>query len=290
VKDAFGVSKGLGPKALKLPTVLDNSNAPGTVRIAGGKLALRRKTWSAADDEFHAANQKRQAMKQTFGKRDDKRLHPAAVGAATAGGALAGQSAYMMVTPLNNHVLKPRFKRKMDEKGPDSPEAKTWRDWNKPQEPSVKNKHGKAYVDPGFRKGEKPDLIRPLSRNNAAKEAQSNTKRAAWHGSEEFHRKFPKGLPGWRTHRALSYAGKGLPGHATAATMMGLGALASYKLATHASKKSEVKKWGYVPKSMMTPKLLMQDPGFLAPVAGVSLAGAGGVALSARKYRKRKKK
>ena len=222
-------------------------------------------------------------MKDAFGiergavsKKDDKRLHPAAVGAATAGGALAGQSAYMMVKPFNDHVMKPRFARKMKEAGPDSPEAKIWRDWNKPPQ--------------HFRGGEKPDLVRPLTRRQAEKEAQSNTKRAAWHGSKEFHRKFPKGLPGWRTHRALSYAGKGLSGHATAATMMGLGGLASYKVATHKPKKTEVKKWGYVPKTQMTPKLLLQDPGFLAPVAGVTLAGAGGTALAARKYRKRKKK
>jgi hypothetical protein len=286
VKDAFGVEKAFNPlKAVKTMRLKPKNPEPVAKPSTPGNFVHY--------DNIVAAQRQRAAMKASFAvsKRDDKHLHPAAVGAATAGGALAGQSTYMMATPFNNHVMKPRFSRKMEEKGPDSPEAKIWRDWNKPQEPRVRGKHSrKPWVDPGFRGGEKPDLARPLRRNQMDKENQSNTKRAAWHGSEEFHRKFPKGLPGWRTHRALSYAGKGLPGHATAATMMGLGALGSYKLATHAPKKSEVKKWGYVPKSMMTPKLLMQDPGFLAPVAGVTLAGAGGVALSARKYRKRKKK
>jgi hypothetical protein len=239
---------------------------------------------------------RRQATKNSFiGKRDSKDpkpLHPLAVGAATAGGALAGQSAYMSVTPFNNHVMKPYFSRKMEEAGPDSEQARIWREWNKPREPRVRAKHAKSgpKVDPGFRGGEKNENPRPFNRRAAEKEAQSNTKRAAWHGSKEFHRKFPKGLPGWRTHRALSYAGKGLSGHATAAAAMTLGGLASYKIATHASKKTEVKKWGYVPKSAMTPKLLLQDPGFLAPVAGVTTLGVGGAALASRKYRKRKKK
>lgn len=222
-------------------------------------------------------------MRDAFGvdrvsKKDERKLHPAAVGAATAGGALAGQSAYMMVTPFNNRVMKPHFERKMKEYGPDSPQAKTWREWNKPPQ--------------WFRGGEKPDLVRPLTQAQAKKESESNTKRAAWRGSKEFHRKFPKGLPGWRTHRALAWAGKGLTGHATAATAMGLGALASYKVATHEAKpkRTEVKKWGYVPKSksMMTPKLLMQDPGFVVPVAGVTAAGVAGTGLALRKKKRKK--
>lgn len=247
-------------------------------------------------DPIVAAQRQRGAMKASFGKRDSRKdpkpLHPLAVGAATAGGALAGQSAYMSVTPFNNHVMKPYFARKMEEAGPDSKEAKIWRDWNKPQEPRVRGKHSAhPTVDPGFRGGEKPELARPLRRNQMEKENQSNTKRANWHGSEEFHRKFPKGLPGWRTHRALSYAGKGLTGHATGAALMGGGGLAAYKVATH-KPKDKVKKsfFQYVPKSQMTLKTIVRDPGFLVPVGGVTLAGAGGATLAARKYRKRKLK
>jgi len=375
---------------------------------------------SKYDSPAYGRAQRKAVVKRD--NKDPKPLHPLAVGAATAGGALAGQSAYMSVTPFNNHVMKPYFSRKMAEAGPDSEQARIWREWNKPQEPRVRGKHsGKPWVDPGFRGGEKPNTEerqRPFNRRASDKEAQSNTKRAAWHGSEEFHRKFPRGLPGWRTHRALSWAGKGLPGHATGAALMGTGALAAYKVASH-QPKSKVNKglpsiargagyrkivnpeareyllqrmaahdkgraeadyisrfrngvkegtrtqrfaggmkrkrkitfrevaqpeglpkqgWDgaeafprkeaahtrvvdeyrdgsravtdrvegkptyvirskigksffqYVPKSQMTLKTIVRDPGFLVPVGGVTLAGAGGATLAARKYRKRKKK
>jgi hypothetical protein len=72
---------------------------------------------------------------------------------------------------------------------------------------------------------------------------------------------------------------------------MGGGGLAAYKVATH-KPKDKVKKsfFQYVPKSQMTLKTIVRDPGFLVPVGGVTLAGAGGATLAARKYRKRKLK
>jgi hypothetical protein len=301
MKDAFGVEKAFNPiKAVKAMRFKPLGKGPGTRLAAGASVPpMPSKPVAPAGNFVHydpglLAQKQRATMKASFGKRDSRKdpkpLHPLAVGAATAGGALAGQSAYMGVVPFNNHVMKPYFARKMDEAGPDSKEAKVWRDWNKPQEPRVRGKHSaNPKVDPGFRQGEKPDLARPLRRNQMDKENQSNTKRAAWHGSQEFHRKFPRGLPGWRTHRALSWAGKGLPGHATGAALMGGGALAAYKVATHQSK---VKKsfFQYVPKTQMTLKTIVRDPGFLVPVGGVTLAGAGGATLAARKYKKRKLK
>lgn len=189
-------------------------------------------------------------------KSDDKRLSPAAVGAATAGGAMAGQSAYMFPgSAFKNYYVR----RKFDASRPnwDKAQKKAWASHiNKPKE--------------GF----KPDPKDP------------RTPTEQWRTSKEFFRQFPKELPTGKTRRVMGYAFKGKTGHAVAGTMMAAGATASYKVASGAGKRDKVKK-GYVPKGEWSLKLI-KDPGLMVPVAGVTTAGIAGTGLALRRKKRKK--
>jgi len=200
-------------------------------------------------------------VKDAFGvsKADKKKeLSPAAVGAATAGGALAGQSAYMFPgSAFKNYYVRPKF-------------DKSRANWTRKQK-STWFKHT-SQPGEGFKPSPK-DPRPPVEQ---------------WRTSKEFFRKFPTDLPTGKTRRVMGYAFKGKTGHAVAGTMMAGGALASYKVATH-KKKEKVSKVGtYVPKGTWSLKLL-KDPGLMVPVAGVTTAGVAGAALAARKKKGKKK-
>lgn len=186
---------------------------------------------------------------------EKKKLHPVAVGAATAGGALAGQSAYMFPgSAFKNYYVR----RKFDTSRPnwDKAQKKAWASHvNKPKE--------------GFA----PD----------PKDPRPSVEQ--WRTSKDFFRKFPKELPTGGTRRVMGHAFKGKTGHAVAATMMAGGALASYKVATH-EKKDKVKK-GYVPKGQWSLKLL-KDPGLMVPAAGITTAGIAGTGLALRRKKRKK--
>lgn len=305
MKDAFGIEKAFNPlKAVKALRPKPVGSGPGSSLVPGAKIKMQPRKPAGPPGNFVeydpivAAQRQRGAMKASFGKRDSRKdpksLHPLAVGAATAGGALAGQTAYIMpVKMLNDKVVNPATDKALKEAGKDSDIARAWARHNAPPEPRVVGRHsrGGPRVDPGFRGGEDPTLARPLNRGQAKKEAQSNTKRSAWRATKQFHNTWPKEMPYSRLHRALSHAGKGKTGHAIAGTMMAGGALASYKVASH-KPKTKVNKgfFAYVPKTQMTLKSIVRDPGFLVPIGGITAAGAAGTALSARKYRKRKLK
>lgn len=198
---------------------------------------------------------------QSAKKKSGERKRAVAVGAATAGGALAGQSAYMFPgSAFKNYYVNRKFENSR-------------KDWTRKQ----KSAWFKHTTTPH-------ESFRPNPKD-------PRTPGEQWRTSKEFFRKFPKELPTAGTRRVMGYAFKGKTGHAVAGTMMAGGALASYKVASKDRSKEKVAKVGtYVPKGEWSLKLI-KDPGLMVPVAGVTGAGAIGTAAAwPRKKRKKGKK
>ena len=176
--------------------------------------------------------------------------NPATVAAATAGGAFAGHMAnFGGHYAFNELHVKPKFQRGRE----------TWtRDQKKAWGRHVNN------VPEGMT-GEQ------------------------YRTGKQFFRNFPKELPGSGARRMLGWTQKGKTGHTVAAASMATGAL----IANRAASREHVKKGAlsYVPKSRMLEDgvkgaLILRDPGFLMPVAGVTTAGVAGGVVAARKRRR----
>lgn len=207
--------------------------------------------------------------RERLAKAKEETRSAAAMGAATAGGALAGHGAYLGAGYGSQKLyIEPRFRA-----------AKT----GQPQK----------LLGITYSPGKEGTEYAKFPRKGGAKSAwfHHGEKFKGRSKSKEFFRQWPKEVPGHRARRIMARTHAGKTGLAVDAAAMAAGAGGAYGLASRKVSKVRVKGLHFVlvPKEGWGPQLL-KAPGWNVPTATVGGAGAAGAATQLVPARRKARK